>query len=85
MKTIKKSNVLTRLIALPLSIILCIVLLKEKTDITAILSTIYTINLFINILFTIKDIGINNFFPTFLNTSSLTESNFRGTFIGVTA
>ena len=59
----KKSNILTRFIALPISIIFCTILLKEKLDINAILWTIYTVNLFINILFTIKDIGINNFFP----------------------
>lgn len=59
----KKSNALTRIIALPISILCCVILLKEKTDMTALLWTIYTVNLFINIIFTIKEIGINNFFP----------------------
>jgi hypothetical protein len=37
--------------------------LKERTDVNALLWTTYIVNIFLNILFTIKDIGINNFFP----------------------
>lgn len=59
----KKSNILSRIIALPISISFCAILLKEKLDMNALLWTIYTVNLFVNIIFTIKDIGINNFFP----------------------
>ena len=59
----KKLNALTRIVAIPIFILIGISLLKSKIDITAILWIIYTINIFLNILFTIKDIGINNFFP----------------------
>lgn len=59
----QRSNILTRLITIPICIFIGHYLLKEKMDITAILWIIYTVNIFLNILFTIKDIGINNFFP----------------------
>lgn len=59
----KKSNVLTRIISIPILCIIGFILLKEKTDVLAILWIIFISNLFINILFTIKEIGLNNFFP----------------------
>lgn len=59
----KKANVLIRLISIPISIIIVFITLKNETDILAILWIMFSVNLFINILFTIKEIGINNFFP----------------------
>ena len=59
----KKLNLFTRVLAIPICITCGYILLKERTDISAILWIIYTVNIFLNILFTIKDIGINNFFP----------------------
>lgn len=59
----KKSNILTRLISLPLLLFIGFIILKNKMDISVILWIIFTTNLFININFTIKEIGINNFFP----------------------
>lgn len=59
----KKEDLIVRSISIPIIIALCFVFLKEKTDINAILWCIYITNIFINLLFTIKEIGINNFFP----------------------
>ena len=59
----KKINVLSRIVALLIVTCIVILTLKEKADISAILWTWFTINLFINILFTIKEIGLNNLFP----------------------
>lgn len=59
----KKLNLLTRIITIPTCVSLGFILLKDKIDIIAILWIIYTTNIFLNILFTIKDIGVNNFFP----------------------
>lgn len=59
----KRSNILSRIIVLPIVTCIVILTLKEKADISAILWTWFTINLFINILFTIKEIGLNNLFP----------------------
>lgn len=59
----KKQNIITRIIVIPLAIIISFATLKSKMDFTVILWTIYSINLFLNILFTIKEIGINNLFP----------------------
>lgn len=59
----KKYNLITRAMFIPISLITAFVILKDRMDINSILWIIYIINLFINILFTIKEIGINNFFP----------------------
>lgn len=59
----KKLNVVTRIVTIPIFIILGVIVLKDNIDIAAILWIIYIVNIFLNILFTIKDIGINNFFP----------------------
>lgn len=59
----KKYNIITRIVCLPIVLIISFIVLKERMDINSILWIIYTVNLFINILFTIKEIGINNFFP----------------------
>jgi len=59
----EKKNLINRVIFIPLGLIFCYLLLKERMDISSILWVIFIINLFINILFTIKEIGLNNFFP----------------------
>lgn len=59
----KKQNIITRLICIPCLIIATFLVLKNDTDIISILWIIFISNLFINILFTIKEIGINNLFP----------------------
>lgn len=59
----QKKDLLIRLLELSICIVFCLVLLKDKTNSIAILFTLYISNLFFNILYTIKDIGINNFFP----------------------
>lgn len=59
----KKSNLIIRVIFIPISLIIGFVILKERMDVNSVLWIIYIVNLFINILFTIKEIGINNFFP----------------------
>jgi hypothetical protein len=59
----KKSNIITRIISIPITIILGYSIMKSTMDAYAILWFIYMNNIFVNIIFTIKDIGINNFFP----------------------
>lgn len=59
----KKHNIIIRVIFIPTSILTCFFVLRERMDINSILWIIYMVNLFTNILFTIKEIGINNFFP----------------------
>lgn len=59
----KKYNLISRLIIIPISLIIGYIVLKDRVDINSILWITYIVNLFINILFTIKEIGINNFFP----------------------
>lgn len=59
----KRTNILIRIITIPICILIEYSLLKNRMDIQSILWIVYIVNLFINILFTIKEIGINNFFP----------------------
>lgn len=59
----QKKDLLIRLLELSICIVFCFLLLKDKTNSIAILFTLYISNLFFNILYTINDIGINNFFP----------------------
>ncbi len=59
----KKLNILSRVISVVLVSAVAVLLLKDRLDIMAILWIIFFINLFLNILFTIKEIGLNNFFP----------------------
>lgn len=59
----KKQNIITRIIILPIGLLVGFLLLEERFDSLAMLWIIYIINIFLNILYTIKDIGINNFFP----------------------
>ena len=59
----KKSNVLSRIIVLPFITLITFLVLRERINIEAILWVWFSTNLFINILFTIKEIGINNLFP----------------------
>jgi len=59
----KKLSCLTRIVSIPIFLTIGNLLLQERLDILAILWIIYIVNLFLNILFTIKDIGLNNFFP----------------------
>ena len=59
----KTLNITSRLVAIPICIFAGFILLQERMDILAILWIMYTVNLFINILFAIKEIGLNNFFP----------------------
>lgn len=59
----KKYNLISRFIFLPVVTIITFLILKENTDVNAILWVLFTTNLFINILFTIKEIGLNNLFP----------------------
>ena len=59
----KTFNITTRLVAIPICIFIGFMLLQDRMDLLAILWIIYTVNLFINILFAIKEIGLNNFFP----------------------
>ncbi len=59
----KKKDLIIRLIELVLGLVLSFILLRNKTDYISILFTLYISNLFFNILYTIKDIGFNNFFP----------------------
>lgn len=59
----KKSNLIYRIIFIPLLISLNFIILKDNVTIYSILWTTFITNLFINILFTIKEIGLNNLFP----------------------
>jgi hypothetical protein len=59
----KKINVISRIVTIPTLLIIGQLLLKDKIDSISILWIIYITNIFLNALFTIKDIGINNFFP----------------------
>lgn len=59
----KFTNIITRIITIPILSMICFVLLKEKIDSLAILWVLFIANLFINVIFTIKEIGINNLFP----------------------
>jgi len=59
----RKSNVTSRFIGGIIIIAIGYFLLQERMDTLVILWLMYIVNLFINILFTIKEIGINNFFP----------------------
>jgi len=59
----KKENLTIRFSAIIIGILLGYVALKNQLDIPAILWIIYFINIFISILFTIKEIGLNNLFP----------------------
>lgn len=59
----KKSNIISRIIFIPIGLFFSYFLLKERIDTSSILWVIFIINLFINILVTIKEIGLNNFFP----------------------
>lgn len=59
----KKTNAISRIIILPIVTIITFLVLKERTNIEAILWVLFSTNLFINILFTIKEIGLNNLFP----------------------
>lgn len=59
----KKSNLITRIVFVPVCLTIGCFILKDRVDINSILWIVYIVNLFINILFTIREIGINNFFP----------------------
>lgn len=59
----KKSNILVRIITIPLLVFIGVIVLENKIDVNVILWIIFITNLFINILWTIKEIGINNLFP----------------------
>ena len=59
----KKSNVLSRIIVLPFITLITFLVLRDRINIEALLWVWFSTNLFINILFTIKEIGINNLFP----------------------
>lgn len=58
----KKTNLLARIIIIPI-ILIAFIILKENFNFSVLLWITFITNLFINILFTIKEIGINNFFP----------------------
>lgn len=59
----KTLNLVSRSVSIMIFIILGYFLLNNKFNYIAILWILYISNLFINILMTIKEIGINNFFP----------------------
>ena len=59
----KKENILCRIMAIPICLFIGYIFLKNKITLDCILWIIYIINLFINLLFTIKEIGLNNLFP----------------------
>ena len=59
----KRNNIISRIIFIPLLVALNFIILKDSVTIFSILWTTFITNLFINILFTIKEIGLNNLFP----------------------
>lgn len=59
----KKQNIIVRISTIPICLLSAYFILKDKFDVISFVFILYMINLFLNILFTIKDIGINNFFP----------------------
>lgn len=77
----KKQDLFVRIIQLIISLIFSFVLLKDRIDTTAILYTMYFANLFFNILYTIKDIGFNNFYP--IGLFLLFISSIFSLFIGI--
>lgn len=59
----KKENIIVRIPVVFICLTISYLVLKEKFDGIAFVFVLYITNLFLNILFTIKDIGINNLFP----------------------
>ena len=59
----KKQNIIVRVSVTFICLLVSYFTLKERFDVLAFIFIIYIVSIFLNILFTIKDIGINNFFP----------------------
>lgn len=59
----KRFNIAIRIVSIPIFVTAGFIFLQERMDALSILWIIYTVNLFLNILFSIKEVGLNNFFP----------------------